>query len=391
MNPALAGEEVLASVVDVGDLALEGLVEEGGVFAFRLHEVGREGGGAGGVEEDEFGEVALFDFGIGEFDEAAGFVGVAFDEEVPAEGTFGDVVVEEGGEGGFEAGDAEGGAGEVLIFFELGVGGVVGGDDVEDAVDETLQERGVVGSGAQGRVHFVVGVVVADVLVIEDEVVGGDLAGDADAAVFGAANGVHAERGGDVLDVEVDADVFGEANVAGDADFFADGRDALEAEAVGDAAFMHAAFTGEFFDFAMAGEGEVELFGVLHGAAENLGVADGVAIVGEVDDAAAFHAGDAGEFFTFATFGDGAGGEDGGPDAGFFAGDVEDVLDGGGAVDGGVGIGLENHAGDAAVDGGFGAGEDGFFVLASGFAGVDVDVEEGGEEDLTGAVDDGGV
>ena len=77
MNPALAGEEVLASVEDVGDLALEGLVEEGGVFALRLHEVGREGGGAGGVEEDELGEVADFDFGVGEFDEAAGFVGVA--------------------------------------------------------------------------------------------------------------------------------------------------------------------------------------------------------------------------------------------------------------------------------------------------------------------------
>jgi hypothetical protein len=34
---------------------------------------------------------------------------------------------------------------------------------------------------------------------------------------------------------------------------------------------------------------------------------------------------------------------------------------------------------------------DGFFVLAAGFAGVDVDVEEGGEEDVSGAVDDGGV
>ena len=58
---------------------------------------------------------------------------------------------------------------------------------------------------------------------------------------------------------------------------------------------------------------------------------------------------------------------------------------------GGGGVGLEDHAGDAAVDGGLGAGEDGFLVLASGFAGVDVDIKEGGEEDLTGAVDEGGV
>ena len=75
--------------------ALESLVEERRVDALRLHEVAGEGGGAGGIEEDEFGEAAFFDRHRLEFHDAAGFGGVTLDDEIPAEDTFRNVTVVE--------------------------------------------------------------------------------------------------------------------------------------------------------------------------------------------------------------------------------------------------------------------------------------------------------
>ncbi len=80
-----------------------------------------------------------------------------------------------------------------MRVLEGGVGGVVGGDEVEGAVEQAFEEGLVVGFGAEGRVHFVVGIEVADVFVREEEVVWGDFCCDFDiAARFPPADGFHA-------------------------------------------------------------------------------------------------------------------------------------------------------------------------------------------------------
>jgi hypothetical protein len=71
------------------------LVQEGRILALRLHKVRGEGRAAGGVKENELGDVAHLDFGVGEFDEAAWLVGAVFDNEVPAKSTLGDEMVVE--------------------------------------------------------------------------------------------------------------------------------------------------------------------------------------------------------------------------------------------------------------------------------------------------------
>ena len=180
---------------------------------------------------------------------------------------------------------------------------------------------------------------------------------------------------------------FGEADVAGDADFLADGGDAGQAERVADFALVHAAFAAEFLHFAMAGEGDVELAGVFHGTTENLRIIDGETVVGEHHGSGGLHAGDAREFLAFAAFGDRSCGVNAGADAGA-AGAFEHAAHDARVVDGGRGVWHHDEAGDASIDGRLGAGGDVFFVLLAGFAGMDVDVEEAGKQDAAGAVDD---
>ncbi len=229
----------------------------------------------------------------------------------------------EGDDGGIEAGDAVGGGDEVLGFLEGGVGGVVGGDHVEGAVEQAFEEGLVVRLGAQRGVHFVMGIELADVLVGEEEVVGGDLGGDFDVAPgLPPADGFHAHFRGDVLDVDVCAGGVGEADIAIDDDFLGAGGGAGDAETVGDWAVVEGARPGQFRDLAMGGEKHAELGGVLHGAVEDGGVERGIAIVGEHFHAEAAHAIDGGEFLALAAFGDAAGGVD--RDAGVAAGGFED-------------------------------------------------------------------
>ena len=88
-----------------------------------------------------------------------------------------------------------------------GVGRVVGGDGVDHAVEDGLDHGVAVGGRAQRRVHLGVGVVEADVLVGEQEVVRRHLAGDAQAVAAGLAHGGQRRGGRGVGHVQVDAGV----------------------------------------------------------------------------------------------------------------------------------------------------------------------------------------
>ena len=89
-----------------------------------------------------------------------------------------------GGEGRFKTDDAHGAGGEAAGFFFCAVRGVVGGDHVDRAVEQALDEGVAVGLLAQGRVHFEAPVLLQIVLG-EDEVVRTGLARHIDAAALG--------------------------------------------------------------------------------------------------------------------------------------------------------------------------------------------------------------
>ena len=264
---------------------------------------------------------------------------------------------------------------------------MIGGDGIEPAVLEALEQRGIVLRRAQRGIHLVVRVVVADVLVMKQQVVRRDLAGDADAAVFGAPDGAHAFDGGDVLDVEMHAGVFSEADVARDADLLADAGYAGQAESVADAALVHAAFAAEGLELAVAGERQLVVACVLHGAAQHLGIVHGVAVVREHDTACGLHAGDARQLFAFAALGDGTAGVDAGADA-RAAGAFQHAADHARVVDGRGGIGHHDKAGDATIDRGLRTCGDVFLVVLAGLTGMHVEVEKTGKQDAAGAVDD---
>ena len=80
---------------------------------------------------------------------------------------------------------------------------VVGDHAVDGAVEKALAKGSRVVCGAQGRVHLEVGVVgVGDVVLAQEQVVRGDLAGDGQAVGLGGAHQVKTLAGGDVADVQ---------------------------------------------------------------------------------------------------------------------------------------------------------------------------------------------
>jgi len=144
---------------------------------------------------------------------------------------------------------------------------------------------------------------------------------------------------------------------------------------------------GEGGVFAVFDEDLVEHGDVLHGAEGDAGVGDSVAVVAEGDGPGSDHAAHFGEFLAFEALGDGADGEDVGvTELGVLS---EDEVDGGFAVEGRVGVGHAGDAGESAGGGGAGAAGDGFLFLVSGFAEVDVHVDEAGGDEQAVGVDDG--
>ena len=102
-----------------------------------------------------------------------------------------------------QSGHAEGRQLELAVLLVLGVRRVVGDHAVDGAVEKALAKRGRVVGGAQGRVHLEVSVVgVGDVVLAQEQVVRGDLAGDGQAVGLGGAYQVKTLAGGDVADVQ---------------------------------------------------------------------------------------------------------------------------------------------------------------------------------------------
>ncbi len=80
----------------------------------------------------------------------------------------------------------------------LGVGALrlmAGNDHVDHAAGHAFHHGGAVGFGAQRRLHFAEGVIGADIQLVEQQMMGGDAAGDGKSARLGGGDGVQRRRG----------------------------------------------------------------------------------------------------------------------------------------------------------------------------------------------------
>ena len=114
-----------------------------------------------------------------------------------------------------------------------------GRNDVDGTVDETVDARLHVPSAAKGRIHLVIGVKGSQLFVGKGEMMRSNFGSDLYAARLSASNEGDSAFGGDVHDMKLSVDAFGERDIAGDHDVFGDRRHSAEPEDVGDASFMH--------------------------------------------------------------------------------------------------------------------------------------------------------
>ncbi len=126
-----------------------------------------------------------------------------------------------------------------------GVRSVVGRDDVDRAVGETLAHRENVLFATQRRVDLEAGVVAAREFVGEQQVVRGDLGRDVDAASLRPPDDLDRPCGGEMADVQARADVLGQQHVAGDDRLLGDRGPAGEAELGRDGSLVHLGALGE--------------------------------------------------------------------------------------------------------------------------------------------------
>lgn len=237
-----------------------------------------EGGGFGGEEGDEAGEVDR----------------LAFVDE--------DVV--ENGELGFEAGDAEGGMVDFDFLLVGRMGGVVAAKDGQRAVGDAFDDGIDVFRRAQGGVHFEIAVEGREGGIRERDVVRADFAGDFDAPGTGLSDEAHTAAGADVLAVDGRIAEFGQHDVAGDNHLLAGAWPAGQAEAKTPLALVHDSVADDRVVLAMVHDGEAEHAGVFHRAAHDFVVLDAMAVVRQRDDSGIEKRADGSEFLAFQSLGD---------------------------------------------------------------------------------------
>ena len=269
----------------------------------------------------------------------------------------------------------------------LGVGRVVRHEAVDRAVDDALAQRKHVALQAQRRVHLQVRVVGAvDVILVQEQVVRGDLARDGQPLGLCCPHQVQALLGGDVRDVQRAAGESAELDVAVDLELLAQGRPAKHAEARGRLALVDDAVGREGLVLAVRDRDAIELRHVAHAGAHHAGALHTVAVVAEGAGALEHHVADLREGLSLLAAGERADRADVAEPGRATAVDL--VADAGARVGHGVGVRHGRYVREAAVRRGARAGLDGLLVLEAGVAEVHVHVDEAGNQVLARGIDD---
>ena len=262
---------------------------------------------------------------------------------------------------------------------------VVGDDNVDQAGRDGIDEGQAVAFGAQGRIETEEGAVVADVDLVEHQVVDRGRGEDLKTLGLGAFQRFQAFAGRHLIDEEARAGHFGQGEVALDHDAFGQGRDTGKPHARRHfAGGGHGAFGKPGFLRAVGDQG-VEAVGIVQHAAEDLGIDDRLIGIGEIERTGLGHQADFRHLFALQLLGGGAGGID--VDQFDIAGAAQDEIGHGRFVDARIGVGLDDEGGNAPGGGGQAGGFQGLGGFVTGFAGLDAHVDQAGQEGVFVAVD----
>ena len=133
---------------------------------------------------------------------------------------------------------------------------MVGGDGVDGAVLQPLDDGLHILLRAQGRVDPGHGPLLQDLVLGEGEVLGAGLAGDVDPLLLELPDDVHAARGGDVADVDRAAGLLGQHGVPHHHQLLGDGGAAGEAQGPGDPALVDGVVAHHVGVLAVGEDGE---------------------------------------------------------------------------------------------------------------------------------------
>ena len=213
-----------------------------------------------------------------------------------------------GGQQGLKPDGAGRGLGERAALVLGGGGGVGRGDDVDQAVAHGLDQRLTIGLRTQRRVDAVERPIVADVHLVEAQVVDRDADGDLQPLGAGAGQGLQRAFGRDLVNEETGAGLFDQGQIAFQTDAFGDGGAARQAQARGQFAGSGDGAFGQPRVGRAAGDQGVEGGGVAHHPLQGAAVDDDLVHVGEIQGAGLVHQTDLGHALAVQRLGGGAGG-----------------------------------------------------------------------------------
>ncbi len=265
---------------------------------------------------------------------------------------------------------------------------MIGADTVKRAIPQAGDDGFPVRRGAQRRVHLQVGIVGAECLLGQSDVVRRRLSRDVDAVPLRPANKLNRHRRADVLQVDMGAGVVGEDYVARDYDVLGGMRPALQAKAGGDRALVHDGLLGHGFVLTMVENGQVEHLGVFDGPAHDLVAFNAEAVVRNGDDPGLLQRAVRRELLALHADGDAAGGIDMHRNR---ARGVVDQLNGASVVGRRGRVGHADDRREAAGGGSHRAGKNGFLVGLAGFAEMHVNIHEARADDEAGRVNHRGL
>ena len=192
---------------------------------------------------------------------------------------------------GFKAGDAVRRVLKLDFLFVNGVGRVVGSDGVHHAVEDGLDHGIPVRSSPQRRIHLGVGIVEADMLFGEQEVVRSHLAGDAQSTAPSLAHCGERGSGRSVGHMQMGAGIAQfshQADVALDHSGLGFRRHSAQSELERHRPQVHAGALSEPRVFSMLNDAQPHARRRGQGLAHDVVFEDGVAVVGDSHSAGGF-------------------------------------------------------------------------------------------------------
>ena len=185
-------------------------------------------------------------------------------------------------EGRLKAHDAHGAFLKAAALFLCAVGRVVGGDHVDGAVRQSRQQRLPVGLVPQRGIHLEAAVLLQHG-VVQQQIVGGGLAGHVQSLRLGAPDQVHTLLGGDVADVVAAAGLPYQCQIPLDLPPLALRADAPVAVGAGIRPVVDIAAPQQRVVLAVGHDELTQFLGLPHGAAHHVAILHPSSVVGEGD------------------------------------------------------------------------------------------------------------